>query len=51
MFNLTRMNQSQTGGKGMKSKMLIATLLGCLVWQHGALSQTDTNAANPADYY
>ncbi len=32
----------------MKSKMLIATLLGCLVWQHGALSQTDTNAANPA---
>jgi type II secretory pathway component GspD/PulD (secretin) len=42
------MNQSQTGGKGMKSKMLIATLLGCLVWQHGALSQTDTNAANPA---
>ena len=32
----------------MKSKMLIATLLGCLVWQQGALSQTDTNAANPA---
>jgi type II secretory pathway component GspD/PulD (secretin) len=48
MFNITRMNQSQTGGKGMKSKMLIATLLGCLVWQQGALSQTDTNAANPA---
>jgi type II secretory pathway component GspD/PulD (secretin) len=42
------MNQSQTGGKGMKSKMLIATLLGCLVWQHGALSQTDTNGANLA---
>jgi type II secretory pathway component GspD/PulD (secretin) len=42
------MNQSQTGGKGMKSKMLIATLLGCLVWQQGALSQTDTNATNPA---
>jgi type II secretory pathway component GspD/PulD (secretin) len=40
------MNQSQTGGKGMKSKMLIATLLGCLVWQQGALSQTDTIAAN-----
>ena len=32
----------------MKSKMLIATLLGCLVWQQGALSQTDTNATNPA---
>ena len=30
----------------MKSKMLIATLLGCLVWQQGALSQTDTIAAN-----
>ncbi|MGA3142657.1 MAG: secretin N-terminal domain-containing protein [Verrucomicrobiota bacterium] len=28
--------------------MLIATLLGCLVWQQGALSQTDTNATNPA---
>jgi type II secretory pathway component GspD/PulD (secretin) len=42
------MNQSQTGGKGMKSKMLIATLLGCLVWQQGALSQTDTIATNPA---
>ena len=27
----------------MKSKMLIATLLGCLVWQQGVLSQTDTN--------
>jgi type II secretory pathway component GspD/PulD (secretin) len=25
----------------MKSKMLIATLLGCLVWQQGVLSQTD----------
>ena len=32
----------------MKSKMLIATLLGCLVWQQGALSQTDTIATNPA---
>ena len=34
----------------MKSKMLIATLtlLGCLVGQQGALSQTDTNATNPA---
>jgi type II secretory pathway component GspD/PulD (secretin) len=40
------MNKSQTGGKGMKSKMLIATLLGCLVWQQGALSQTDTIATN-----
>ena len=47
MFNIIRMNQSQTGGKGMKSKMLIATLLGCLVWQQGALSQTDTIATNP----
>jgi type IV pilus assembly protein PilQ len=28
----------------MKSKMLIATLLGCLVWQQGVLSQTDTTA-------
>ncbi|MGA2179519.1 MAG: secretin N-terminal domain-containing protein [Verrucomicrobiota bacterium] len=27
--------------------MLIATLLGCLVWQQGALSQTDTIATNP----
>ena len=32
----------------MKSKMLIATLLGCLIWQQGALSQTDTIATNPA---
>ena len=48
MFNIIRINQSQTGGKGMKSKMLIATLLGCLVWQQGALSQTDTIATNPA---
>ena len=48
MFNIIRMNQSQTGGKGMKSKMLIATLLGCLVWQQGAPSQTDTIATNPA---
>jgi type II secretory pathway component GspD/PulD (secretin) len=30
----------------MKSKMLIATLLGCLVWQQGVLSQTDTTAAD-----
>jgi type II secretory pathway component GspD/PulD (secretin) len=46
MFN-KKTNRSQTGGKGMKSKMLIATLLGCLVWQQGALSQTDTIATNP----
>ena len=26
--------------------MLIATLLGCLVWQQGVLSQTDTNATD-----
>jgi type II secretory pathway component GspD/PulD (secretin) len=32
----------------MKTKILIATLLGCLVLQHGALSQTDTIATNPA---
>ena len=31
----------------MKSKMLIATLLGCLIWQQGALSQTDTIVTNP----
>ena len=48
MFNIIRVNRSQTGGKGMKSKMLIATLLGCLIWQQGALSQTDTIATNPA---
>ncbi len=30
----------------MKSKMLIATLLGCLVWQQGVLSQTDTNTTD-----
>src|SRR5690349_17405423 len=42
------MNRSQTGDKGMKTKMLIMTLLGCLIWQQGALSQTDTNATNPA---
>jgi type II secretory pathway component GspD/PulD (secretin) len=30
----------------MKSKMLIATLLGCLVWQQGVLSQTDTPATD-----
>src|ERR1035441_10556125 len=48
MFNIIRVNRSQTGGKGMKSKMLIATLLVCLIWQQGALSQTDTIATNPA---
>jgi type II secretory pathway component GspD/PulD (secretin) len=32
----------------MKIKILIATLLGCLIWQQGALSQTDTIATNPA---
>ena len=32
----------------MKTKMLIATLLGCLVWQQGALSQTDTVTTNSA---
>ncbi len=32
----------------MKTKILIATLLGCLTWQQGALSQTDTIATNPA---
>lgn len=32
----------------MKSKLLIATLLACLIWQQGALSQTDTIATNPA---
>ncbi len=32
----------------MKTKILIATLLGCLVWQQRALSQTDTTATNPA---
>ena len=41
-----RMNQSHAGGNDMKSKMLIAILLGCLVWQQGALSQTDTNATD-----
>jgi type II secretory pathway component GspD/PulD (secretin) len=30
----------------MKSKMLIAILLGCLVWQQGVLSQTDTVATD-----
>jgi type II secretory pathway component GspD/PulD (secretin) len=30
----------------MKSKMLIATLMGCLVWQQGVLSQTDTVATD-----
>src|SRR5208283_2025029 len=47
MFNI-KTSRSQTGDKGMKTKMLIATLLGCLVWQQGALSQTDTIATNPA---
>ncbi|HTY86692.1 MAG TPA: secretin N-terminal domain-containing protein [Candidatus Acidoferrum sp.] len=32
----------------MKTRIVIATLLGCLIWQPGAMSQTDTNAANPA---
>jgi len=36
------MIQSHAGGNDMKSKMLIAILLGCLVWQQGVLSQTDT---------
>ena len=31
----------------MKSKTLIVTLLGCLVWQQAVLSQTDTTATNP----
>jgi general secretion pathway protein D len=30
----------------MKSKMLIAILLGCLAWQQGVLSQTDTVATD-----
>src|ERR1019366_631445 len=47
MFN-KETNRSQTGDKGMKTKILIATLLGCLAWQQGALSQTDTIATNPA---
>src|ERR1039457_4920594 len=47
MFN-KKTNRSQTGDKSMKSKILIATLLGCLAWQQGALSQTDTIATNPA---
>ena len=46
MFN-KKTNRSQTGDKSMKSKILIATLLGCLAWQQGALSQTDTIATNP----
>lgn len=37
------MNRSQNGKNDMKTKMLIATLLGCLVWQQAALSQNDTN--------
>ena len=47
MFN-KKTNRSRTGDKSMKTKILIATLLGCLVWQQGALSQTDTIATNPA---
>ncbi len=39
------MNRSRTGGNDMKSKMLIATLLGCLAFQHGVLSQNDTTTA------
>jgi type II secretory pathway component GspD/PulD (secretin) len=30
----------------MKSKMLIATLLGCLAWQQGVLSQTDATVTD-----
>ncbi len=47
MFKITRMKQSQIGDKGMKSKILIATVLGCLAWQQGVLSQTDTIVTNP----
>jgi len=47
MFN-KQTSRSQTGDKSMKSKILIATLLGCLAWQQGALSQTNTIATNPA---
>jgi type II secretory pathway component GspD/PulD (secretin) len=47
MCNIT-MNRSRIGDKSMKTKILMATLLGCLVWQQGALSQTDTTATNPA---
>jgi type II secretory pathway component GspD/PulD (secretin) len=43
-----RMNQSHTGGNDMKSKMLVAILLGCLVGQQAVLSQTDTNANQTA---
>ena len=46
VFNKIRMNQSQTGGKGMKLKILVATLLGCLVSQQGVLSQSDTIATD-----
>jgi type II secretory pathway component GspD/PulD (secretin) len=41
-------NRSRIGDKSMKTKILIATLLGCLVWQQEVLSQTDTTATNPA---
>jgi type II secretory pathway component GspD/PulD (secretin) len=41
-----RMNQSHAGGNDMKSKMLIAILLGCLVWQPGVLSQTATDTTD-----
>jgi type II secretory pathway component GspD/PulD (secretin) len=47
MFNI-KPNRIRTGDKSMKTKILIATLLGCLVWQQESLSQTDTTATNPA---
>ena len=46
MLNI-KTSRSRIGDKSMKTKILIATLLGCLAWQHGALSQTDTMATNP----
>jgi hypothetical protein len=42
------MNRSPNGVTNMKTKMLIATLLGCLVWQQAALSQTDTAGSQAA---
>ena len=46
MLNI-KTSRSRIGDKSMKTKILIATLLGCLAWQHGALSKTDTMATNP----
>ena len=46
MLNI-KTSRSRIGDKSMKTKILIATLLGCLAWQQGALSQTDTIATNP----